>query len=94
MFTYKDANKLGNKVGKYVTRKIGRKPATNQYVKLGVVFGVAAAVGFVAREIYRRVQIIKSQGHVDAVHDKTLKGSFPASDPPASQYFDIPVNRQ
>jgi hypothetical protein len=25
--------------------------------------------------------------------DKTLKDSFPASDPPASRYFDIPENR-
>ncbi len=30
----------------------------------------------------------------DRVHDKSLKDSFPASDPPASQYFDIPANRQ
>jgi hypothetical protein len=26
--------------------------------------------------------------------DKTLKDTFPASDPPASRYFDIPENRQ
>ena len=25
--------------------------------------------------------------------DKTLKDSYPASDPPASRYFDIPENR-
>lgn len=25
--------------------------------------------------------------------DKTLKDTFPASDPPASRYFDIPENR-
>ena len=30
----------------------------------------------------------------DRLRDKTLKDSFPASDPPASQYFDIPSNRQ
>jgi hypothetical protein len=32
--------------------------------------------------------------HVEKIRDKTLKDSFPASDPPASQYFDIPINRQ
>lgn len=26
--------------------------------------------------------------------DKSLKDSFPASDPPASRYFDIPENRR
>jgi hypothetical protein len=26
--------------------------------------------------------------------DKSLKDTFPASDPPASHYYDIPVNRQ
>ena len=26
--------------------------------------------------------------------DKTLKDSYPASDPPASRYFDIPENRK
>jgi hypothetical protein len=52
----------------------------------------------VARGIYRYVQsqrqLTKAKGRVESVHDKTLKDSFPASDPPASQFFDIPVNRQ
>jgi hypothetical protein len=26
--------------------------------------------------------------------DKSLNDSYPASDPPASRYFDIPVNRR
>ena len=26
--------------------------------------------------------------------DKSLKDTYPASDPPASHYFDIPANRQ
>lgn len=26
--------------------------------------------------------------------DKQLKDTYPASDPPASRYFDIPVNRR
>jgi hypothetical protein len=31
---------------------------------------------------------------VERTIDKSLKDTFPASDPPASQYFDIPANRQ
>ena len=32
--------------------------------------------------------------HKEDVLDKSLDESFPASDPPASQDFDIPVNRR
>ncbi|MFL6549585.1 MAG: hypothetical protein ACJ8OJ_12885 [Povalibacter sp.] len=30
----------------------------------------------------------------DAAVDDSIKDTFPASDPPASRYFDIPVNRR
>lgn len=36
----------------------------------------------------------RTSATTDRRRDKTLKDSFPASDPPSSQYFDIPVNRQ
>jgi hypothetical protein len=89
---------LGKSLGKYVGEKLGRSPPTSNYVKIGAVVSVigiaAVAIGFVARDIYRRSKISKSLGRVEAVRDKTLKDSFPASDPPASQYFEIPVNRQ
>jgi uncharacterized membrane protein YcjF (UPF0283 family) len=94
MFSQLDASSLS----KYVGKKIGRQPLTNRYVQLGVAVGIAASVGFIAREVYRLIRVRRqakeSAAHVDAVHDKALKGSFPASDPPASQFFDIPVNRQ
>jgi hypothetical protein len=32
--------------------------------------------------------------HSDELRDDSLDESFPASDPPASQDFDIPVNRR
>lgn len=64
------------------------------YIGMGVAFGVAAAVGFAARRIYAYAQERNCARQVDAVRDKTLKDSFPASDPPASQFFDIPINRQ
>ena len=89
---------LGKSLGKYVGKKMGRKSPSARYVKIGAIVGVAgiaaAAIGFLARGIYRPVQSSKSHGQVEATRDKTLKDSFPASDPPASQYFDIPVNRQ
>lgn len=33
-------------------------------------------------------------GHAESSIDKTIADSYPASDPPASRQFDIPVNRQ
>ena len=30
----------------------------------------------------------------DTAVDDSIKDTFPASDPPASRYFDIPVNRR
>lgn len=32
--------------------------------------------------------------HSEKLLDESLKESFPASDPPASQNFDIPANRR
>lgn len=32
--------------------------------------------------------------HADDLRDESLDESFPASDPPASQNFDIPANRR
>jgi len=34
------------------------------------------------------------EASVEETLDKSLDDSFPASDPPATQDFDIPVNRQ
>lgn len=89
-------------IRKYVDRKLGRRSAAatlgSDLAKIGALVGIAAAAGVVARGIYRYVQsqrqLTKAKGRVESVHDKTLKDSFPASDPPASQFFDIPVNRQ
>jgi hypothetical protein len=91
-----------NSIRKYVNRKLGRRSTAatlgSDLAKIGALIGVAAAAGVVARGIYRYVQsqreLAKSKGRVESVHDKTLKDSFPASDPPASQFFEIPVNRQ
>ena len=56
------------------------------------------AVGLIAAPLVRnlrsRWQIQKDTARTEAAVDKPLQDTFPASDPPASQYFDIPANRQ
>lgn len=56
------------------------------------------AVGLIAapfvRNLRSRWNVQKESARTEAAVDKTLKDTFPASDPPASQYFDIPSNRQ
>ena len=104
MSAYIDTDSIRNYIDRkleYVDKKLGRKSRStlgSDLAKIGALVGVAAAAGIVARGIYRYVQsqrdLAKSQGRVESVRDKTLKDSFPASDPPATQYFDIPANRQ
>ncbi len=56
------------------------------------------ALGLIASPLIKSLRarwaVQKTTARTESVADKTLKDSFPASDPPASQYFDIPVNRQ
>jgi hypothetical protein len=59
-----------------------------------VVVGLAVTSGLLIMNLMSRAAQRKAQKSVEARRDKTLKESFPASDPPASQFFDIPVNRQ
>lgn len=54
-----------------------------------VLITVPACKG-IARRWRLRHPIAKSEPAID----KQLKDSYPASDPPASRYFDIPVNRR
>ncbi len=73
------------------------RPRTTWSSTLGtkaIVLGVALASSLVIVKILSRTAQRNSQQSVEARRDKTLKESFPASDPPASQYFDIPANRQ
>jgi hypothetical protein len=47
-----------------------------------------------ARYLYRKFKQRESRIHTEEARDEALTESFPASDPPATQYFDIPENRQ
>jgi hypothetical protein len=44
--------------------------------------------------IARRWRLKHPLAHSEHAIDKQLKDTYPASDPPASRYFDIPVNRR
>lgn len=75
-----------------------RRFTTAQKVALGgaIALVAAPAIRLVASSLRQRRlfgdQPLKTKG--EAAIDKTLKDTYPASDPPASRYFDIPANRQ
>lgn len=56
------------------------------------------ALGLIAlpaiTSIKRRWRVRHPAAKAEPAVDKSLKDTFPASDPPASRYFDIPVNRR
>lgn len=59
---------------------------------------VAGAVGFLVAPAViaagRRLMKKKELVQADARVDENLKETFPASDPPAQHFVDIPVNRR
>lgn len=58
---------------------------------LGAAVLIAApACKGIARRWRRRHPLARSETAID----KQLKDTYPASDPPASRYFDIPANRR
>jgi hypothetical protein len=46
------------------------------------------------RGIARRWRLRHPRAGSETAIDKQLKDTYPASDPPASRYFDIPINRR
>jgi len=59
---------------------------------------LAGAVAFLAvpalKKWSRRRAITHPVAKSEPSIDKSLQDTYPASDPPASRYFDIPVNRR
>jgi hypothetical protein len=55
-----------------------------------VAIVLAATIDQLARETRRA----RKQRHKDRLLDLSLEETFPASDPPASQYFSTPSNRR
>lgn len=60
-----------------------------------LLLGALALIAMPAiNSIARRWRVKHPLAHAEHAIDKSLKDSFPASDPPGSRYFDIPVNRR
>jgi hypothetical protein len=59
-----------------------------------LLIGLAVASGVIIRKVLQQARSTHQTHKAEQQRDKTLKDTYPASDPPASQYFDIPVNRQ
>lgn len=83
------SNKLINKVRG--VRKSGRSGAMTLLVSVPIAVITAAIVASIFSR--RQDKGYKPRG-IERKVDDALKQTFPASDPPASQYFDIPANRQ
>lgn len=66
----------------------------NALVVCTVLTGALLSAGWLVYKAVGRSAQRNRHTRVDKTRDKTLKDTFPASDPPASQYFDIPVNRR
>lgn len=67
-------------------------------VKLIGALALAGAIALIAmpaiRRLSRRWTITHPQAQKEPAIDESLEETYPASDPPASRYFDIPVNRR
>jgi hypothetical protein len=60
-----------------------------------VLVGALALIALPAlKRLGRRWTVTHPQAKKEPAIDKSLKDTYPASDPPASRYFDIPVNRR
>jgi hypothetical protein len=70
----------------------------HSYPKVLGALAVAGAVALVAvpaiRKLSRRRSVTHPQAQKEPAIDKSLQDTYPASDPPASRYVDIPVNRR
>jgi hypothetical protein len=65
------------------------------FVETVFLFGAIALIAAPAvKGILRQWRTKHPVAHEEHAIDKSLKDSFPASDPPASRYFDIPENRR
>lgn len=70
--------------------------SSNFGISLGGLLLVGAVVASVmlVRKALDQSHLAQATKKTEQQRDKILKDTYPASDPPASQYFDIPVNRR
>jgi hypothetical protein len=75
--------------------RIERQPALSPAQKVLLAGAVALVAQPAIRILSQRLRRTQDEGStLEKSVDKTLKDTFPASDPPASHYYDIPVNRR
>lgn len=73
---------------------IDRSQWTRALGATAIAVGVALLAWPAVRSMMQRRGTRQAAAKSEPAIDKTLKDTYPASDPPASRYFDIPVNRQ
>jgi hypothetical protein len=70
------------------------RSGSGTFSKLLLVSAIGALAYPAAKEIYRRWRIKHPVATAEPEIDTALQQTFPASDPPASRYVDIPENRR
>lgn len=71
-----------------------RRPTFDALETVALLSAAVLIAAPACRGIARRWRSKQSHAKSDLAIDAQLNGTYPASDPPASHYFDIPVNRR
>jgi len=76
------------------TRTEARRSTFSVLETVVLLSAVALIATPACRGIARRWRLKHPRAKSEPAIDKQLNDTYPASDPPASRYFDIPVNRR
>jgi len=76
------------------TRAEARRTSFDVLQTVALLSAVVLIATPACRSIARRWRLKHPRARSEPAIDKQLKDTYPASDPPASRYFDIPVNRR
>jgi hypothetical protein len=72
-----------------------RRRSTLDTVESVLLLGALALIAAPAvKSIARRYRLRRPDAACEPQVDKSLKDTYPASDPPAQRYVDIPINRR
>jgi hypothetical protein len=76
------------------TRTEARRTSFDVLQTVALLSAVVLIAAPAYRGIARRWRLKHPRAKSEPAIDKQLNDTYPASDPPASRYFDIPVNRR
>lgn len=76
------------------TRTEARRTTFNALQTVALLGAVVLIATPACRGIARRWRLKHARAKSERAIDKQLDDTYPASDPPAPRYFDIPVNRR